>query len=90
MLAFANFSEASRPSATAGLRRETIDYSLVKLSRDSEARKQLGRRLAAIGHFVEKALQQPQDIEGAVAGDSIFLVQARPQPGVPSKSHDQI
>jgi phosphoglucan,water dikinase len=81
-LAFANFSEALRPNPGGGLRHETVDYSRVDLSRDPGARQKLGRRLAAIGRFVEEALQRPQDIEGVVAGDRIWLVQARPQPGL--------
>jgi phosphoenolpyruvate synthase/pyruvate phosphate dikinase len=64
------------------LRRETVDYSRVELSRDATARQVLGRRLAAIGRFVEKAFEQPQDIEGVVAGNRISLVQTRPQPGL--------
>src|SRR4029077_15653926 len=82
MLDFANFSDASRPAPTGGLRRETVDYSRVELSRDADARQKLARRLSAIGRFVEKALHQPQDIEGVVADDRIYLVQARPQPGL--------
>jgi phosphoglucan,water dikinase len=52
------------------------------LSCDGDARKQLGKRLAASARFVEEALQKPQDIEGAVVGDEIFLVQSRPQQGL--------
>jgi phosphoglucan, water dikinase len=81
-LAFANFSQTSQPNPAGGLRHETVDYSRVDLSRDASARQKLGQRLAAIGRFVEQALQRPQDIEGVVAGDRIWLVQARPQPGL--------
>jgi phosphoenolpyruvate synthase/pyruvate phosphate dikinase len=61
---------------------ETIDYSQVELSRDSRAREALGRRLGAVGSFVEKALGKPQDIEGAVVKNRIYLVQSRPQQGM--------
>jgi phosphoglucan,water dikinase len=81
MLAFANFSEAIWPNPAGGLIRKTVDYSEVELSRDTALRKTLGRRLAAISRFVEKALKTPQDIEGALVGDEIYLVQARPQQG---------
>jgi phosphoglucan, water dikinase len=84
MLAFANFSQASLPNPGGGLRRETVDYSRVNLSRDASTRQRLGQRLAEVGHFVEEALQKPQDIEGAVVNKQIYLVQARPQPGLPS------
>lgn len=82
-LALANFSQALQPHPEGGLRRETVDYSRVTLSCDASARQRLGRRLAAMGLFVEEAWQQPQDIEGVVAGERIYLVQARPQPGLP-------
>jgi phosphoglucan,water dikinase len=82
MLAFANLSQASRPNPEGGLRRETVDYSRVELSRDETARKALGRRLTEIGRFVQAALQRPQDIEGVVAGDRIYLVQTRAQQGL--------
>jgi phosphoglucan,water dikinase len=81
-LAFASFSQAIR-SEGGGVRRETIDYSRVGLSREAGARALLGRRLALLGGRVEQALRRPQDIEGAVVDDEIFLVQARPQTGLP-------
>ncbi len=67
-LAFANFSESLWPDPAGGLQRKTVDYSRVELSRNAEARQQLGRRLAAIGRLVEAELKSPQDIEGAVVG----------------------
>lgn len=81
-LALANFSHALRLDPAGGVRRAVVDYSQISLSRDGDARKQLGKRLAAIARFVEEALQKPQDIEGAVVGDEIFLVQSRPQQGL--------
>jgi phosphoglucan,water dikinase len=81
-IAFANFSQAAHANDGGGLRRETIDYSKVELSRDAGALDKLGRRLSAVGAFIERALGGPQDIEGAVVGDRIFLVQARPQQGL--------
>jgi phosphoglucan, water dikinase len=81
-LALASFSRALRPQAGGGLVRETVDYSRLELSRDSQTRLTLGRRLTAIGRFVEEAFQMPQDIEGAVVGNEIHLVQARPQQGL--------
>lgn len=85
VLAFANLSQASRPSPQGGLSRETVDYSRVELTRDETARKTLGRRLIQIGRFVETSQQKPQDIEGVVAGDKIYLVQARRQQGLASR-----
>ena len=81
-LAFANFSQALRPAATGGISRETVDYSRIPLSCDAEARTELGGRLVRIGRQVEQAFEGPQDVEGAVVGSEIYLVQARPQPGL--------
>jgi phosphoglucan,water dikinase len=84
ILAFANFSRAlcAGPNGKA---QKTVDYSSIALSRDAEARRILGRRLANVGQFVETALKKPQDIEGAVQGEKIYLVQSRPQQGVQGK-----
>ena len=81
-LAFANFSQALRPVAAGGLSRETVDYSRIPLSCHPEARNELGARLVRIGRQVEEAFGGPQNIEGAVVGPELYLVQARPQQGV--------
>jgi len=80
-LAFANFSLALEP-CSAGVVTRVVDYSQVQLSRDRGWREELGRRLGAIGAVVEDAFRCPQDIEGAILGDEIFLVQARAQSGL--------
>ena len=64
------------------LSREILDYSKINLSRDPATLESLGRRLCRIGTFVERALGKPQDIEGAIVQDKIYLVQARPQQGL--------
>jgi phosphoglucan, water dikinase len=81
-LAFASFSQALWPASIGGVTRRVLDYSQVELSRNSELRRMLGRRLASIASFVEAAFCRPQDIEGAVVGDDIYLVQARSQQGL--------
>ncbi len=58
------------------------DYSRIAMSCEAGALKKLGRRLASIAQVVEKAFHQPQDIEGVVMGEEIYLVQARPQQGL--------
>ena len=80
-LAFASFSQALRTSPDGGMMPNPVDYSKVELSLSADARQKLGQRLAAIGRFVEEALGKPQDIEGAVVGNEIYLVQSRPQQG---------
>ena len=80
--AFANFSQALRPDATGRLRTETLDYTRIEFSRVPESLVRFCRKLAAAAEIVEAAFQAPQDVEGAVVGDRIFLVQARPQQGL--------
>ncbi len=80
--AFANFSFALRVAPTGGLRPDRVDYSRERLSLDLAAREQLGARLANIARVVEAKFGSPQDIEGVLVGDEIYLVQARPQPGL--------
>jgi phosphoglucan,water dikinase len=81
-LAFANFSHALRADSKTGISRELLDFSRVPLSREPELRKELGRRLAAVGARVENEFEKPQDIEGAIVGNKIYLVQSRPQQGL--------
>ena len=82
MLSFANFSNAVWPDEAGGTFRKTVDYSKAALSVAPALRKTLGRRLSSIGRFVQDSLGLPQDIEGVITGDDIFLVQARPQQGL--------
>jgi phosphoglucan,water dikinase len=65
-----------------GLISDVIDYSRITLSLDPAALESLARRLCNIGAFVEQALGKPQDIEGVVIQDKVYLVQTRPQQGL--------
>ncbi|KAK8933206.1 hypothetical protein KSP39_PZI015865 [Platanthera zijinensis] len=83
-MAFANFSEellvlGSGP-ADGEVVRLTVDYSTKPLTVDSIYRKRLAQQLCAIGFFLEQNFGGPQDVEGCVVGDEIFIVQTRPQP----------
>ncbi|XP_022979657.1 phosphoglucan, water dikinase, chloroplastic-like isoform X2 [Cucurbita maxima] len=82
-LAFANFSEELRVLAAGPadgqMARFTVDYSKKSLSIDPKFRAQLGRRLCSVGYFLECKFSCPQDVEGCVVGDDIYIVQARPQ-----------
>jgi len=84
-LAFANFSQALWPDPAGGVVPKIGDYSRIALSCEADVRKKLGRRFASIAQVVEMAFQKPQDIEGVVVGEEIYLVQARPQQGLPGK-----
>lgn len=81
LLTFANFSYAILPDEAGGVRYKRIDYSRIVLSTNAEIRHELGKRMVAIGQFVENAFGYPQDIEGAIVGDDIYLVQSRSQQG---------
>ena len=67
---------------TSSLHPEPLDYSRIDFSRHPASLESLGRRLCRIGTFVEKAIGLPQDIEGVLAQDKVFLVQTRPQQGL--------
>lgn len=85
-LAFANFSTAlvapksSSSSARFQLFPKTVDYSKQPLSRNKEDRQKLGGQLCEVGVALEDLLGGPQDVEGAMLNDRIFVVQSRPQP----------
>jgi phosphoglucan,water dikinase len=81
MLGFASFGQAIWPDPAGGLIRKTVDYTTVTLSTNKGLRNRLGHRLGTIAQFVEDALEGPQDIEGLVLGDQIYLVQSRPLHG---------
>ncbi len=79
MLAFANFSKALWAGSREGMTAKTVDYSACSLSTNQKVRTRMGKRLTAIGRLVEEAFGSPQDIEGAIVGDRVSLVQSRPQ-----------
>lgn len=81
ILSFANFSFAVQPDQASGTCLRRMEYANDKLTQDKEFRISLGTRLARVGRLVEKSFGLPQDIEGAVAGKTIYLFQARPQQG---------
>ncbi len=81
ILAFASFSDAIQPDSAGGTARRVVQYSGLRLSRDPEFARSVGERLAAIARFLEDALGGPQDIEGAMVGEAVYILQSRPQQG---------
>ena len=84
-LAFANFSTALHAGAGGAgsgfaYAPRTADYSRAALSVDGGARQALGGRLAAVGAALETAFGGAQDVEGALVGERVYVVQTRPQP----------
>lgn len=57
-----------------------IDYSRQQLSVSSDARVALGRRIGAVASCMERAFSGPQDVEGCLVGEQLYVVQTRPQP----------
>ncbi|KAJ6723643.1 PHOSPHOGLUCAN WATER DIKINASE CHLOROPLASTIC [Salix koriyanagi] len=83
-LAFANFSEemvvSSAGPADGDVICLTVDYSKKPLTVDPAFRHQLGQQLCSVGYFLEREFGSPQDVEGCLVGEDIFVVQTRPQP----------
>ncbi|HEY7423681.1 MAG TPA: PEP/pyruvate-binding domain-containing protein, partial [Gemmataceae bacterium] len=59
-----------------------LDYRSEKLIWDTKFRDDLLRLIARAGLEVERLLGSPQDIEGAIAGGQLHIVQTRPQVGL--------
>ncbi|GAB2221724.1 hypothetical protein Droror1_Dr00012910 [Drosera rotundifolia] len=83
-LAFSNFSKelvvGSDGPADGEVLKRTVDYSKKPLTTDPVFRRQLGQRLCAVGFFLERKFGYPQDVEGCLVGEDVFIVQSRPQP----------
>lgn len=89
-MAFANFSMALhgaslKPQANAIESKKmyhssVVDYTKQLLSCDFESLVVLGQKLKDLGLALEQAFQAPQDVEGVVIGNKLFVVQSRPQP----------
>ena len=78
---FANFSEVLLPQANSkSLVCKTMDYSRHELSCSVDAREMLGKRLAVVGKLLEKVFASPQDVEGCIVNEQMYILQTRPQP----------
>lgn len=73
-LALASYSFSLMPSSS-GIERIRMDYS----TEDLTEVQRLGGLIGQVSAALETELQCPQDIEGVVAEDQIWLVQTRPQ-----------
>jgi phosphoglucan,water dikinase len=94
VLSFASYGEALRPlptepeqDALAARARDAVggrarwvpvQFAEERLVRDAAWRTRLLTRLTALASGLERELGVPQDVEGAVVGESVYLVQARP------------
>jgi phosphoglucan,water dikinase len=82
LTACASFGVALRPGPGGDVVQERLNYSKVPLSADRDAAPPLGKRLAAIAQVLEEGLGRPQDVEGVVAADEVWVVQSRAQQGL--------
>ncbi|MBU0485912.1 MAG: TIM barrel protein [Proteobacteria bacterium] len=79
LLTFADFSRAARPQPNEGIYWTTLNYSKDQLTCDQTFRQKITARLCAIGTNLEKTFNRPQDIEGVIKDNDIYLVQTRTQ-----------
>jgi phosphoglucan, water dikinase len=77
-------SSEGQAAAAAGVlhacARRLVDYSRQPLSTDSGAREALGKRIGAVAALLEAEFGGPQDVEGCLVGEELYVVQTRPQP----------
>lgn len=57
-----------------------LDYSKARLSVDGDYQQALGAKIGAVAVCLEREFGSPQDIEGCVVDDQVYVVQSRPQP----------
>ncbi|KAH7438540.1 hypothetical protein KP509_04G019300 [Ceratopteris richardii] len=84
VFAFANFSEElvvqTDGEADGTVRKQIVDYSRKSLSTNGHYRDRLTEQLTTIGFLLEQKFGGPQDVEGCIIGQKIYIVQTRPQP----------
>jgi phosphoglucan,water dikinase len=79
----ASFSWALQPALKGeGTVTQRIDYTKIPLSISPTTAETLGQKCAAIATVLEQYFGQPQDVEGVVVGEAIYVVQTRPQQGL--------
>jgi phosphoglucan,water dikinase len=81
VLSFSSYSYAIKDTDN-GLANILISYKNDKLSSDIKYLIAIGTKLGQIGMYLEENVSsspQPQDIEGAIISDEIYVVQTRPQ-----------
>ena len=80
------YTNSSRPAFGSG--QDSISHACLMwltfaaqdLSRSEDNRKAVSKKLAVVGAALEKAFKGPQDVEGALVGSDVYIVQTRPQP----------
>ncbi|EPR59823.1 pyruvate phosphate dikinase, pep/pyruvate binding domain-containing protein [Toxoplasma gondii GT1] len=57
-----------------------MDYTIEPMTHDLGYRVHIAHRLAGVAVALEAELEGPQDVEGVISGDAVWVVQSRPQP----------
>eukprot|EP00922_Rhytidocystis_sp_ex-Travisia-forbesii_P037376 GHVS01055700.1.p1 GENE.GHVS01055700.1~~GHVS01055700.1.p1 ORF type:complete len:770 (+),score=133.38 GHVS01055700.1:1179-3488(+) len=73
-------AQAVSPNVTNQVKNVVCDYSLDPMATSKPYRTRVALRLAAVGMAIEAAFGLPQDIEGCMHQNDIYIVQSRPQP----------
>ena len=76
IISFCNFSSEIDGADDAD---GPLDYSDLKYTKDPQALVDLGIKLCVLGTKLEEHFEEAQDIEGALCGDELYVVQSRPQ-----------
>lgn len=84
LLSCANFSFALHANHSQGQFSEPVNYTTVPFSTQPALIQPLGKQLAKIASYLESVFNYPQDVEGAIRNDSIYVLQARAQQGLTS------
>ncbi|MHC4886356.1 MAG: PEP/pyruvate-binding domain-containing protein [Planctomycetota bacterium] len=82
LTAMANYSTILHPQEAGGAQWQRVSYADQGFSQSPEALQGIGKRLAQISNSLEESLGAPQDAEGVLAGEEIYLVQTRPEQGL--------
>lgn len=78
LTSYLSYPEAVLLEQDGQVRRRATRFHELRFERDPAWRHELAERLLAAADSVERELGGPQDIEGAVVGDELWLLQARP------------
>jgi phosphoenolpyruvate synthase/pyruvate phosphate dikinase len=78
VLSFPSYPDALMLNTAGVLEWQPVEYGAVPLITDGQVRSSLVGRLAVLARRIETEMGCPQDVEGAILGDVIYVVQSRP------------
>lgn len=80
LAAYSSYVEAKRMDASGRVVQSLVDPAQVRFGEDRAWREAVMARLRELALALERELGSPQDVEGALLGDDVWLVQSRPAP----------